>query len=187
MESKHLCHAEDVIGPVPLAAQRQFWHVHRHRVTVAMENDARVLAQSQSDAYMPVDRCRQAKTLVVVRVVADDIDASRRDGHGARGIAKRLPEGGSGLFIQLVSRAHDIRAKSQSSPSVGLAAVGRSGSVRPSRSNRQVRMPMVGRRLRKASAISDRVPRPPPMAITPSAVLARIGFRLSPMPVAMAT
>ena len=53
---------------------------------------------------------------------------------------------GPGTLIKLMGRAHgrSIRAKSQSSASFGLSAMGSSGSVRRLRSNRQVRMPMVG-------------------------------------------
>src|SRR6202035_5600645 len=47
-------------------------------------------------------------------------------------------------------------------------------------------MPIAGRRLRTARAISDSVPSPPPKATTPSAVRARIALRPSPSPVAIA-
>src|SRR5438552_19198680 len=110
---------------------------------------------------MPVDGGRQYEALVIVGVLADDIDASGRDRHGARRITKRLPESGSRAFIELMRRAHDerlIRAKSQSA-SVAFSAIGNSGSVRSCRSKRQVLMPIVGRRLRSARAISDSVPR----------------------------
>ena len=85
-----------------------------------------------------------------------------------------------GAFIKLVWRTHDgdsIWAKSQSSASVAFAAAGSSGSVRPSRSKRQVLRPIAGRPLRSARAISDSVPRPPPRATTPSAVRASTALR----------
>src|SRR3989441_3957417 len=82
--------------------------------------------------------------------------------------------------------ARAILAKSQSSASFGLAARGSSGSVRASRSNRQVRMPIVGRPFLSASATSDSVPSPPPRATTPSAVLASTALRPWPRLVAIA-
>src|ERR1700737_5170004 len=128
---------------------------------------------------MAIDRRREDVALVVVGVLADDIHPPGRDGNGARRIAKRLAEARPGAFVELMWRAQGlpIRRTSQSSASFGLAATGSSGSVRPSRSKRQVLMPMVGSRLRSARAISDSVPRPPPRATAPSAVRASIALR----------
>src|SRR5438445_6147523 len=137
---------------------------------IAAHGDLAVSPQPKGHGDVTVDGRRQREALVVVRVLADDVHPSGRNGDGARGITKRLAKPGPGTLIKLMGCAHgrSIRAKSQSSASSTLSAVGNSGSVRRSRSNRQVRMPMVGRPLRNARAISERVPRPPPTATTPS-------------------
>src|ERR1700737_4775398 len=170
---------DEIIPPVALAPGGQGIEINRCLVSIAAQGNATVSPQSKGNGHMAIDRRRKHETLVIVRVLADDIHPPGRDGDGARRIAKRLAEAIAGAFIKLVWCAHgrSIRAKSQSSASVGLATTGRSGSVRRSRSRRQVWMPIAGRLLRKARAISDNVPRPPPTATTPSAVRARIALR----------
>src|ERR1700726_2904794 len=108
---------------------------------------------------MPIDRGRQHEALVIVRMLADDIHATWSDRDGARRVSKRLAKPAAGALIQLMGRTQDgspIWAKSQFSASVTFAATGSSGSVRPSRSKRQDLMPIVGRPLRSARAISER-------------------------------
>ena len=125
--------ADEIVGPVALALGGQHVELHVRLVPIAAQGEASVAPQPEGDGDMPVDGGRQDEALVIVRVLADEIDASGRHGHGARRITKRLPESGSGAFIELVRRAHDgwaIRANSQSSASVAFSAIGNSGSVR---------------------------------------------------------
>src|SRR5207248_7788538 len=129
------------------------------------------------------------ETVVVVGVLANDVDATRGDGDRPGRIAEGFAERRSGSLVELVRCAHvgfAILVNSQSRASFGSSASGRSGSVRASRSNRHVRMPIVGRPFLSASAISDRVPSPPPSPTTPSAVLASTAFRPWPRLVAIA-
>src|SRR5713101_8661972 len=99
--------ADDVIRPITLPARGQSLQLNGRLVSIASEGDASVSPQAKRNANMPIDRGRQHEALVVVRVLADNVDSPGSDRDGARRIAKCLAKAATGAFIELVWRAHD--------------------------------------------------------------------------------
>src|SRR4029077_937514 len=146
----------EIVRPVALTAHGQAVELSQRPVSITAKRQLTIPPQPKRHGDMPIDGRGKDPTLVVIGVFADDVHASGRDRNGGRRIAKGLAKATSGAFVQLMRRTHgrSIWAKSHSRASCGFAAVGSSGSVRRTRSKRQVWIPMIGRRLRSASAIS---------------------------------
>ena len=61
-------------------------------VAITAQGDLRITPEPEPDRDVPIDGRWQDETLVVVGVLADDVDAARCDRHGPRRIAGRVPE-----------------------------------------------------------------------------------------------
>ncbi len=150
--------ADHVIAPAALPLGRQAVELQACLRLVAHHLDGSSRAGTKGDRHIAVDRRRQNEPVVVVRVLADDVDPSRRGDDGRRVRVERLPEQILGALRERFRRGHDRWLKIQARASSAVSTDGSGASVCPLRSNRQVRSPTTGRPMRMASAISDSVP-----------------------------
>src|SRR5207237_8744931 len=116
-----------VVLPVPLCPRREAFHGDCSAVPLAGQRNPDITPEPKRDRGMPIDGVRQDETLVVIGVLAHDVDAARRDGDRPRRIAEGLAEGVSGSLVELVRGAHRGWANlgsNESRASLGLAARG---------------------------------------------------------------